>query len=94
MYIIKYNKKSEVMKDSKLLGGAGKDNNSEDEKSKLEQIEEEVKSSIFGVFYLLLKNNETSFWKFIIILLIDYIQLLSYSFDDSVSQKSAKLLQR
>jgi hypothetical protein len=77
------------MKQGRLIGGsggqgAGKDNN-EEEKSKLEQIEEEVKSSIFGVFYLLLKNNETSFWRFVLILLIEYIQLLSFSFDETVS---------
>jgi hypothetical protein len=73
------------MKENKILGaGVGKDSSAEDEKSKLEQIEEEVKSSIFSVFYLLLKNNETSYWKFIIILIIEYIQLLSYSFDETV----------
>lgn len=71
------------MKDNKLLGGKG-DSNSEEEKSKLEQIEEEVKVSIFSVFYLLLKNNETSYWKFVIILIIEYIQMLSYSFDETV----------
>lgn len=60
------------MKETKLLGVKG-DNNSEEEKSKLEQIEEEVKVSIFSVFYLLLKNNETSYWKFVIILIIEYI---------------------
>jgi len=67
------------MKDSKLKEGS-----SEDEKTRLEKVEEDVRSSIFGVFYLLLKNNETSFWKFIVILVVQYIQLLSYSFDDSV----------
>lgn len=71
------------MKETKLLGVKG-DNNSEEEKSKLEQIEEEVKVSIFSVFYLLLKNNETSYWKFVIILIIEYIQMLSYSFDETV----------
>jgi uncharacterized protein YgfB (UPF0149 family) len=60
------------MKETKLLGVRG-DNNSEEEKSKLEQVEEEVKLSIFSVFYLLLKNNETSYWKFVIILIIEYI---------------------
>lgn len=40
--------------------------------------------SIFSVFYLLLKNNETSYWKFVIILIIEYIQMLSYSFDETV----------
>ena len=71
------------MKETKLLGVKG-DSNSEEEKSKLEQIEEEVKVSIFSVFYLLLKNNETSYWKFVIILIIEYIQMLSYSFDETV----------
>jgi hypothetical protein len=70
------------MKDNKLLGNKGE--SSEEEKSKLEQVEEEIKSSIFSVFYLLLKNNETSFWKFVVILIIEYIQLLSYSFDETV----------
>ena len=41
------------MKETKLLG---KENNNEEEKTKFEQIEEEVKTSIFSVFYLLLKN--------------------------------------
>ena len=50
----------------------GKDS-SEEEKSKIELIEEEVKTSIFGVYYLLLKNNETTYWKFVIVLLIEYI---------------------
>lgn len=67
------------MKDSKLKEGS-----SEDEKTNFEKVEEDVRSSIFGVFYLLLKNNETSFWKFIVILVVQYIQLLSYSFDKSV----------
>jgi hypothetical protein len=71
------------MKETKLLGVKG-DNNSEEEKSKVEQIEEEAKMSIFSVFYLLLKNNETSYWKFVIILIIEYIQVLSYSFDETV----------
>lgn len=41
------------MKERKLLG---KESNTEEEKTKLQQIEENVKSSIFSVFYLLLKN--------------------------------------
>lgn len=58
------------MKDNMLF--TGKDS-SEEEKSKIELIEEEVKTSIFGVYYLLLKNNETTYWKFVIVLLIEYI---------------------
>jgi hypothetical protein len=41
------------MKETKLLG---KESNNEEEKTRFEQIEEEVKNSIFSVFYLLLKN--------------------------------------
>jgi hypothetical protein len=41
------------MKETKLLG---KENANEDEKTRFEQIEEEVKTSIFSVYYLLLKN--------------------------------------
>ena len=70
------------MKDSKILAKDG--SQQEEEKSKLEKIEEEVKTSIFSVFYLLLKNTETSYWKFVIVLIIEYIQLLSYSFDETV----------
>jgi len=70
------------MKETKLLG---KENSSEEEKTKFEQIEAEVKTSIFSVFYLLLKNQETTFWKFVLLLMIEYLQLLSFSFDTSVS---------
>lgn len=41
------------MKETRLFS---KESSNEDEKTKLEQIEEEVKTSIFSVFYLLLKN--------------------------------------
>ena len=58
------------MKETKLLG---KDHNNEEEKTKLEQLEEEAKTSIFSVFYLLLKNQETTFWKFIVLLIIEYL---------------------
>lgn len=64
----------------------GKESSSEEEKTRFEQIEEEVKNSIFSVFYLLLKNQETTFWKFIFLLIIEYLQLLSFSFDQSVSK--------
>lgn len=76
------------MKETKLLG---KESNSEEEKTKFEQIEEEVKTSIFSVFYLLLKNQETTFWKFIILLIIEYLQLLSFSFDTSVTNFNVEL---
>lgn len=55
------------------VGGVASKESAEEEKSKVEQIEEEVKSATFSVFYLLLKNNETSYWKFVIILVLEYI---------------------
>ena len=45
----------------------------EEEKTALQKVEDEVKTSIFSVFYLLLKNQETTSWKFIIIMIIEYI---------------------
>ena len=72
------------MKETKLLG---KENKNEEEKSRFEVFHENVKNSIFSVFYLLLKNQETTFWKFIVILVIEYLQLLSFAFDESVALK-------
>lgn len=65
--------------------GAQAKDGGEEEKSKLEQVEEEVKQSIFTVFYLVLKNQENSYWRYILVLIIEYLQLLSYTFDESVS---------
>lgn len=62
-----------------------KDSNSkEEEKSKLERIKDEVINSIFGVFYILLKNSESSLWKFIVVMAIQCLQMLSYSFQEEV----------
>lgn len=45
-----------------------KDSLKDDEKTNLEKIKDEVITSIFGVFYILLKANESSLWKLGIIL--------------------------
>jgi len=39
----------------------------------LEKIKDELISSIFGVFYILLKSSESSLWKFGIILGIQFL---------------------
>ena len=57
----------------------------DEEKSKWQLSLEDIEQSVFSVFYLLLKNQETTYWKFIALLIIEYIQLLSFSFDSSVS---------
>lgn len=48
-------------------------NNAEEEKSDLMQLQEEAKQSTFSVFYLLLKDNETSAIKFTMVLIIEYL---------------------
>lgn len=80
------------MRDNKLLIISKDGPASEEEKTKAQKIEEEIKTSIFSVFYLILKNNEVSYWKYAFILLIEYIQLLSYSFDESVSMNALRVL--
>jgi hypothetical protein len=42
------------MKETKLL--IKESSNNEEEKSRLEQFEENIKNSVFSVYYLLLKN--------------------------------------
>ena len=48
-------------------------------------ILKEVKESIFSVYYLVLKDDEITMFKYALILLIEYFQLLSFSFDETVS---------
>ena len=57
----------------------------EHEKSGFEKLEDEVKGTIFNVLYVLLKDDETSHWKHIILILLDYIQIYFFSFGESVS---------
>ena len=71
------------MKETKLFARESYAN--DEDRSLLEQLEENVKNAIFSVYYLLLKNQETTFWKFILLLIVEYIQLLSFSFDQSVN---------
>ena len=73
------------MRDGKLFRKKGDSHNSkEDERTKLERIKFEVINSIYGVFYILLKNNDSSLWRFGMILVVQFIQTLSYSFDETV----------
>ncbi len=54
------------------------------EKSAFEKLEENLKFSIFGVLYVLLKNYSFSIWMEIIFVLIQLFQLLSFSFNEIV----------
>jgi hypothetical protein len=49
------------------------------------RFEEEVKAAIFNVMYTLLKDSDISTLKFAIILIIDFLQVLQFTFDSSVS---------
>lgn len=59
-------------------GGGGADK--EEEKNGLEKFEDEFKGTIFNVLYVLLKDDETSHWKHILGILLDFIQIYYYSF--------------
>ena len=65
-------------------GGGGGPNNSgpekEVEKNGLEKFEDDFKGTIFNVLYVLLKDDETSNWKHIVEILLDFIQIYHYSF--------------
>ena len=62
-----------------------KNQQKEEEKTKIEWLKDEIKSGIFGVFYILLKQNESTIWKFIIMHAALFLQLISYSFENSVT---------
>ncbi len=59
------------MREGKLL--RKKDSNKEEERSKLDKIKDTLMNSIFGVFYVLLKGNEGSLWKFIAVHIIQFL---------------------
>jgi hypothetical protein len=71
------------MKDKKKRANSSIDD--EREKTAFEKFESEVKSTIFNVLYVLLKDDETSHWKHIILILLDYMQIFFFSFAEHVT---------
>lgn len=61
------------MRDGKVYGRRKGDNNREEEKTQFEKIKDELMNMMFGVFYILLKNTESSLWKFGVVLCIQFI---------------------
>jgi hypothetical protein len=61
-------------------GGNGNGQDKEEEKNGLEKFEDEFKGTIFNVLYVLLKDDETSHWKHILEILLDFVQIYHYSF--------------
>ena len=56
-----------------------------------ERFENSVKTSIFNVLYVLLKEEETSYWKHIAIIILDYIQIFYYPFNRLVTHSLVSL---
>ena len=57
----------------------------EDEgKTAFEKFEKKAKEIIFGVLFVMLKDEETSFWKLIILLIITECQMVSKLFPDEI----------
>ena len=54
--------------------------------------EEKVKIGVFGLFYLLLKNQSTNIWMEIIYITITSFQLISFPFDEIVKNIFIKKL--
>ena len=74
------------MKEKKHGGpSGGSPGEKEEEKNALEKLEEDFKGTIFNVLYVLLKDDETSHWKHILEILLDFIQIYAYSFSSAVS---------
>lgn len=67
------------MRDNKLFrkkgvsGGGGGGFGLDDDLSKFEIVKHELKTGIFGVFYILLKQDESSLWKFLVVYTILFI---------------------
>jgi hypothetical protein len=54
------------------------------ESSKFEKLEKELKSTIFGVLFILLKTEEKSEWKYLLTLGIEFSQLMAFPFSKRV----------
>ena len=59
-------------------------NNINNEKSAFERFESDLKNSIFGVLFILLKDEETSIYGSFLIGLIQVLQILLFPFHSEV----------
>ena len=57
----------------------------ENHRNKLLELEEKIKIGDFGLFYLLLKNQNKNIWMEILYIIIILVQLISFSFDEMVN---------
>ena len=54
------------------------------EKTAFEKFEESIKNSIYSVLYFMLKNQEFSIWIEVIFIVVQLLQLLSFTFNPIV----------
>ena len=58
------------------------------EKTQFERLEENIKVSIFGVLYVLLKNQDFSVWVEVIFVIIQLLQFMAFPFSPTVKSSS------
>jgi hypothetical protein len=54
------------------------------EKSAFERFESELKNTIFGVLFVLLKDEEVSIWITFIFTFIEFFQIITFAFHENV----------
>lgn len=57
------------------------------EKTQFEKFEENLKLSIFGVLFVLLKNQDFSIWVEIIFVILELLQFMAFPFNNIVKIK-------
>lgn len=62
-----------------------KNKDDEAEKTAFERFEQELKQTISGVLFLMLKDEETTFWKVTIIMVVCEIEMLVLPFNDDIN---------
>jgi hypothetical protein len=60
---------------------------SEEDKSEFLKLRDELKQGLYGGFFVILRHNEqATIWKFIFLYFFLMLQMLSYSFNEAVSE--------
>lgn len=62
------------------------------EKTAFENLEENLKLSVFGVLFVLLKNQDFSIWTEIIFIILQMLQFMSFAFSKVVIKYKIKNL--
>ena len=62
------------------------------EKTKFESLYDNLKLSLFGVLFMLLKNQDFSIWVEVIFVILQLFQLMAFPFNPLVKIKNKKLV--